>query len=185
MTDWLTRLESRGTRVARFAALVGIIGLVVFAIMVILDVFMRWMFNDPIDGVADVAPLVVAIVVASTFPLAVAERHNVTINFLGNWLGPRGRAWLEVLAGLVTTVFFILLAWQFVFYAIKLDARGQTTWVLRLPVAPWWSVVAFFIVVCAAIRIIVFMVQFRHATDVDKGARDQPPRDETPFDGGL
>lgn len=163
MTDWLNKLESRGLQVARFAALVGMVCLVALALMVILDVTMRWLFNDPIDGVADVGPLVMAIVVASTFPLAAIGGYNVTINFLGSWLPPTPRRWLDAFAALVTTIFFALLAWQFVLYAIKLDARGQTTWVLRLPVAPWWSVVAFLLVLCAVVQVIVLLKRVRCA----------------------
>jgi hypothetical protein len=50
-----------------------------------------------------------------------------------------------------------LLAWQFIVYTIDLDARGQTTWVVQLPVAPWWTAVSFFTVLCVAVQLIVLL----------------------------
>ena len=136
MRLWLTKLESRGDTVSRFCALFGMLFLVALALITNVDVFMRWMFNNPIDGVTDVAPLMVAIVIASFFPFALAGRHHISISLIGNLFGPRGTAWLEAAAALVTLAFFVLLAWQFIVYTIDLDARGQTTWVVQLPVAP-------------------------------------------------
>jgi TRAP-type transport system small permease protein len=157
MRLWLTKLESRCDTVARFCALFGMLFLVALALITNVDVFMRWMFNSPIDGVTDVAPLMVAIVIASFFPFALAGRHHISITFIGNLLGPKGMAWLEAVGALVTLAFFVLLAWQFIVYTIDLDARGQTTWVVQLPVAPWWTVVSFFTVLCVAVQLIVLL----------------------------
>jgi TRAP-type C4-dicarboxylate transport system permease small subunit len=163
MSGWLGKQESRGAVAVRFCALGGMVFLVALALIVILDVLMRWLFNDPVDAVADAGPLVMAIVVASTFPLAAAGKHNVTIGFLGSLCGPRARNWLNVFGALVTTAFLVLLAWQFAEYAIKVDARGQTTWVLRWPVAPWWSAVALLFSVAALIQVVVLARQVRVA----------------------
>jgi TRAP-type C4-dicarboxylate transport system permease small subunit len=163
MKVWLEKLESRGDLAARLCALFGMSFLVVLALLTNLDVLMRWLFNDPIDGVADVAPLIVAIVVASFFPFALAGRHHISISFIGNVLGPRASVWLEAAVALVTLAFFVLLAWQFIVYTIDLDARGQTTWVVQLPVAPWWTVVSFFMVLCVAVQLNVFLSLLRRA----------------------
>lgn len=173
MTGWLATLESRGGLVARFAALCGILCLIAMALMTIADVMMRWLFNDPIDGVADIGPLVIAIAVAATFPFAVTGRHHVTIGFLGALLGARGRLLLNRFATFVTTLFFALFAWQFLLYALKLEDRGQTTWILRMPVAPWWAVVAFFLIICAVLQVVVFLSEWR---DGEKPAADAAAR---------
>jgi TRAP-type C4-dicarboxylate transport system permease small subunit len=146
------------------------IALVALALMTVADVLMRWLFNAPIDGVADVGPLVIAVAVAATFPFAAARRCHVALGFFGSLLGPRARAWLDTFAAVVTTVFFVLFAWQFVLHAIKLAERGQTTWILGLPVAPWWSVVAFFMVLCAGLQVLVLRARFRRARNGEDDA---------------
>jgi TRAP-type C4-dicarboxylate transport system permease small subunit len=163
MKFWLSKMESRGSSVARFCALVGMLGLVALTLATNFDVFMRWSFDRPIDGVADIAPLVVAIVVASFFPFAITGRRHISIGFLGSMLGRRAAAWLELLAALVTLTFFVLLAWQFIVYTADLRAVGQTTWAVQIPVAPFWTVVCLFMVVSVAVQLNLVLVHFEHA----------------------
>jgi TRAP-type C4-dicarboxylate transport system permease small subunit len=186
MKVWLDRLESRGITAARFAALLGMIGLVGFILMTNADVLMRWAFNSPLNYIADVAPLVMAIVVAALFPFAIATRYHVTIELLGGLIGRRAQAWLEVFAALVGVVFFALVAWQIVLFTIDLHVRGQTTWVMQIPSAPWWVVASFFMVLCVLVQLIVLVVQFRRAAsgatiDVDRPASPG----ETPASNGA
>lgn len=163
MKTWSHRSEARGHSVARLCALFGMAALVAFILMTIADVLMRWLFNSPINGVADTGPLIVAIVAAAFFPLSLSGRHHVSIGFLGGYLGPRATAWLEAFASLVTWVFFILLAWQIVRYTIELRQLGQTTWVVQIPIAPWWVVVSIFLVVCVAVQLMVVAAAFLRA----------------------
>lgn len=176
MKAWLDRPESRSDFVARLCALFGMLALVAFVLMTIADVLMRWLFNSPINGVADAAPLIVAIVAAAFFPLSLAGRHHVSIGFLGSLLGPRATVWLVAFASLVTWVFFILLAWQIVRYTIELRQLGQTTWVVQMPIAPWWVVVSLFMAVCVAVQVRVVMAEFSRAKNWRNGGEDRLDR---------
>lgn len=172
MRNWLETLESRGTLAARFAACLGLIGLVGLALMTIVDVLIRWIFNSPIDGVADIGRLMVAIVIASFFPIALSERHHITIGFLGKFLSARADAWLQAMASLVTAVFFVFLGWQFIVYTEELHTSGETTWLLGLAVAPWWAAVTVLLLFCIPIQLLVVVSQFgaatrRHRPDAD------------------
>jgi TRAP-type C4-dicarboxylate transport system permease small subunit len=173
MRSRLQRLTSGGSAVSRFCALLGMLALVVFTSMTILDVMMRWLLNSPINGVSDVGPLVVAIVTAAFFPLALAERSHVSMTFLGSFLGPRVGAWLDAFAALVTWVFFILLAWQLVRYSVETHRGGETTWVVQIPVAPWWSAVSLFILVCVVVQLGVVVAE------IARGRRRLDGQDET------
>lgn len=163
MGEILARLEVLGVRGTRWFALFGLVCLVGLAMMTIVDVLMRWLLNSPIDGVADVGRLIVAIVIAAFFPAALAQHHHISITFLGSALGPRVAAWLEVLAALVTTIFFFILGWQFILYTAELMTSGETTWLMGWAVAPWWSVTTFFLLLCIPVQIIIFLVQIRRA----------------------
>lgn len=161
------------------------LGLVAFILVTIFDVLMRWLFNSPIDGVSDVAPLVVAIVVSSFFPFALAERHHVSIEFLGNLLGPKRRVWLDTFVALVTWIFFLLLAWQFVVYTIDLHEVGQTTWVVQIPVAPWWVFVCLFMVLCVVVQLNILLIQsWRALSGNDVDGSPPAPSDEMPVRHG-
>ena len=139
---------------------------------------MRWLFNSPINGVSDVGPLVVAIVTAAFFPFALTERYHVSMGFLGGVLGPRARLWLDAFAALVTWAFFILLAWQLIRYSVEIHQLGETTWVVQIPLAPWWSVVSFFVVVCAVVQLAVVVVEISRARDREDGKEERPARSD-------
>jgi TRAP-type C4-dicarboxylate transport system permease small subunit len=186
MKVWLSRLESGGITAARFASLVGMIVLAGFVLMTNVDVVMRWLFNTPLNYIADVAPLIVAIVVAALFPFAITARYHVTIQLLGSLLGRRIQPWLEVFAALVSVVFFALVAWQIILFTIDLHVRGQTTWVMQIPSAPWWVVASFFMVLCVFAQLIVVVTLLHRAAnrrtiDADRSA----PPGEASFTNGA
>ena len=176
----ITRFDTRGLSAARIIASFGLIGLFFLIAMTMADVFMRALFNSPIDGVADLSRLVVPIVTASFFPICIAERHNISIEFLGKWLGPAVDRWLVAVATLVTTLVFIIISWQLTKYTLDLYAVQETTWILGWPVAPWWTVATVFMILCVPAQAIVTAVCWHSAitstqnTDsCDTGASDR------------
>ena len=174
---FLRKLDTHGQRAASWSAVCGLVGIVAFALVTIIDVLLRWLFNSPIDGVADTNRLMVAVVIASLFPMGLAERRHVTITFLGGALGRRVCGWLDLFGALLTTAFFVLLSWKLVSYTRDLFESHETTWLLGWPVGPWWTVVTAFMFFCAAIQIIVLAATWRMAwrgNPDGEGASRQP-----------
>ena len=147
--EWLSR------RGARFVTLLGLAGLLSLAFATVLDVLLRWILNSPITGVRDAASLFVAIVIACALPNCAAERHHITIRFLGKMLTRRWENILEVFGNLVTLIIFIIMAWQLWRYAGELTAQREVTMVLGWPVWPWWRVVSIIVAYCVPVQAIV------------------------------
>lgn len=149
----LQRLTERS---AHALALVGFAGLLVLATMVVADIGLRALFDYPLQGVNDVAAVVMAVVISACIPNALLTRQNIAIEVLGSLLSPRiGRA-INLFASLTVLAFFALVTWQFIPYAASITARGETTWVLKWPVGPWWWVAtAFFSVAVIAQAMVV------------------------------
>lgn len=156
---------------SRWLALIGLIGMVVVALVIIADVLLRWLFNSPVDGVAEVSRLIVAVAIASFFPMALADRHHISIEFLGAWLGPRAQVWLDLLAHVVTSFFFLVLGWQFILYTLEINESGETTWLLGWQVTPWWAVATLFMLICIPIQGLILYHQIRAVL----GREDAPP----------
>jgi TRAP-type transport system small permease protein len=154
----------------RWLALVGLVGLVAVALVTITDVLLRWLFNLPVDGVGEVSRLVVAVSIASFFPIALVERNNISIQFLGAALGPRARLWLDTIADVVTSFFFLVLGWQFVLYTLEISESGETTWILGWPVTPWWVVTTVFMLFCIPVQLLMLVRQARTAAQGDTSA---------------
>ncbi|NIO11785.1 MAG: TRAP transporter small permease subunit, partial [Deltaproteobacteria bacterium] len=72
------------------------------------------------------------------FPISLLQRQHVTIQFLGRILGDRWELSLNFFGGLLLALFFGLVAWQFTVYTLELQNVGEHTWVVQIPLAPWW-----------------------------------------------
>jgi TRAP-type C4-dicarboxylate transport system permease small subunit len=130
----------------RVLALVGFCGLLLLALMTSLDVLARWLFNQPLHGVNDLSAIALAVIIAACLPANLAERQNITVALVGNSLGGRSKACLEAFGSFAPLVFVSLMAWRFVLYSQEIASSGQTTWVLKLPIAPaWWIATGFMI----------------------------------------
>ncbi len=176
-------LEALASRATRWIAFFGLVAFVALALGTICDVLMRWLFASPIDGVEEVSKLVGAIAIAAFFPAAIADRHHISITFLGKLSGPKGHAWLETLAALVNSLFFFAVGWEFIAYTLQVKDAGETTWILGWPVAPWWTVATAFMVVCIPVQVIVFVAEIGRALRGGVGADEPLGETVSPADG--
>ncbi len=157
----MDKLEAQLANISRILALIGLIGLILLSLATIADVFMRWLFNDPITGVRDTYSLFLGIILASSFPLLMAERGNITIRFLGKLLGYRAGKVMDLFGGLATMGFIYLAASRTWSYANELAENNDTTWLLAWPVAPWWKATATLLFFSIIVLIIVFIQDAR------------------------
>jgi len=156
----MQRLVGDGTALIAF---VGACGILVIALIVVLDVLMRWLFNAPIFGVDDLCIYILAVAVSSFFPLGLAKGHFVTVRILGQALGDRYARWLEVFGAICTICFFVLLVWRLFFYSIMVTRSGLATVVLQFRQAPWWWTVTAIMLICIPVQIFVLINRFRSA----------------------
>ena len=130
----LAALERVTLAATRTLSVVGLVALMGLAAMTLADGLLRWIASRPIEGVRDIGGLAIAVAIACCLPMGLMERANITIR-LGN--GPFARV-LEALASTAVCIALGLAAWQFWVYAEKLARARETTFVLQIPVAPFW-----------------------------------------------
>jgi len=159
------RLEERIGRWTRAIAVAGFVLLLLVALGTTMDVLLRWIANAPIKGLNDINGLVVAIVIASCLPLVIAERQNISIRFLGDALGAPPSRWLEALGSAALLVFVALVGWQLVLHTAGMAESGRTTWHLRIPVTPWWSVATAIVLLCIPAQAIAFAADVARAIE--------------------
>ncbi|MCT8973972.1 MULTISPECIES: TRAP transporter small permease [Microbaculum] len=170
----LDRIQDANVRLTRGIALIGLIGLLIVATATLVDVLSRWLLNAPIAGVYDLSTLFISVTMAACFPAALASRQNIQVTFLAELLPAKVEQVLDVVAGIVTLAFFALLAWQLAVYCGELLESGETSFILEVPIAPWWIVVTALFFLCIPVQILVVFVDvarlFRHSPAVKKGA---------------
>lgn len=151
----LAAAEERLTRVAEVLSWLAMAGLLLMAIVILVDVTLRWLVNRPLVGLEDITKLLVIVVVTACFPACALKRGNVTIRFLGEGLGARAARVLDAFGAVLFLVFLTLVAWQLGRYAVGVAEMGETTWVLRISVAPAFGVAAGLLGISALIQVVV------------------------------
>lgn len=133
----LAALERMTLAATRALSVVGLAALMGLAAMTLIDGLMRWLANRPIEGVRDVGGLAIAVAIACCLPVVLVERGNITIR-LGAMLGKTFSRVLDALAALLVCAILAATAWQFWLYASKMAHAHETTFVLQIPIAPFW-----------------------------------------------
>jgi TRAP-type transport system small permease protein len=130
-------LERLALTATRGLSILGLVALMGLATMTLVDGLMRWIANQPIEGVRDLSGLAIAMAIACCLPIVMVERGNITIR-LAALISDRLSRFLDAVAALLVLVVLAVLAWQIFLYAMKMMSARETTFVLQIPVAPFW-----------------------------------------------
>ena len=171
MAMTIRQLDTLSVRATRLLALVGLAALLVIAIATLVDVGARWIFASPIAGVYDLSTLFIAVAMAACFPAALAERRSIRIQFVAGLMPKRLRLFFDVVADAMTLSFFALLGWQLVVYTGELARDGETSFILQVPVAPWWVATTLLFLLCVPVQLLVLAVSIRNFV---LGIEEQP-----------
>lgn len=130
-------------------SVIGLLALMVLATMTMADGAMRWMLNQPIEGVRDIGGLAIAIAISCCMPVALIEKAHISMHIIRDGRLRRG---LDLFAASLVLLVVAIMAWQFWLYAGKLERAGETTLVLRAPTAPFWHLVSVFLWCAVAVQ---------------------------------
>jgi TRAP-type C4-dicarboxylate transport system permease small subunit len=119
------------------------------------DVIGRYIFNWPLRGAFEITELLLLTLIFAGLPLASRADEHVTLDFIDMALGEKGRLLLRRLIDLLCGMLILALAWRVWIKAGKIAGYGDTTEVLRLPVAPF----VYFMAVMVAVTGVVHMVK--------------------------
>lgn len=150
----LAALERIALGATRCLAVVGLTALMSLAVMTLADGLMRWIVNRPIEGVRDLSGLAIALAIACCFPVVMIERGNITIR-LAEKVSPTFSRVLEFLAAALVCVITAALSWQIWLYAAKMARARETTFVLQIPIAPFWYGVSIIFACAVLVQLIV------------------------------
>ncbi|MCC6006204.1 MAG: TRAP transporter small permease subunit [Rhodobacteraceae bacterium] len=153
-------LERAGLQATRALSVLGLTALMLLAAMTLADGLLRWLFSAPIRGVRDVGALAIALSVACCLPVGLMERRNITLKLFAALFGRVAGQLMDALASILVGAAMLLLAREFWVFAGKLARVGETTWILQIPVAPFWYGVAAILWIGVAVQVIVIIVDF-------------------------
>ena len=155
----LQRLERVGLVATRALSVAGLVGLMVLAVLTLVDGLARWLANQPLDGVRDVGAVAIALAVTCCIPVGLMERGNITIRFIESFAGPAVSRVFDAFAALAVAAVVVAMAWQFTLFAGKMARANETTWVLKIPTAPFWYGVSAILWLAVVVQCIVLVLE--------------------------
>jgi TRAP-type transport system small permease protein len=128
--------ERLAERLYRSAALAGGVVLVAVMLLTVLDVALRHTLNAPLAGAYELTELAMAAIAFLGLAHAQHLGEHITIDLLYERLPPFGRRALDGLSRLVSSLVAGAVTWQLLGYLGRMQASGEVTGVLGLPVYP-------------------------------------------------
>ncbi|HEY2561416.1 MAG TPA: TRAP transporter small permease [Caldimonas sp.] len=134
--------------------------LILFFMMALttVDVFGRYVFNKPVNGGFEVTEIMLAALIYCGLPLVSARREHIVIDTFDPFFSPGLKRALDVIAEILCMVVFGGVAVLIFGRAQRIASYGDTTTVLRLPLAPVAYVMAVMIAITAVIHLWLIFV---------------------------
>jgi TRAP-type C4-dicarboxylate transport system permease small subunit len=125
---------------ARIDAALGVAASAILLVLMLItfaDVVSRYLLNWPLRGAFEATELMLLVLIFAGLPLVSHADEHVTMDFIDRMLPSGGtRILIRIVHALCAAVMFFL-AWQVWLKAGKIAGYGDTTDVLRVPVAPF------------------------------------------------
>ena len=122
----------------RMIGSVGIGLLLANVFLQMFDIACRWLLSMPQSWVADVYEVTLPVAIAACFPLTVAHRGMIAIEFLGKGLGGVAHRALNLLGAVALLAVLGIITWQMLVYSNEAAATGRASFLLHIPLAPTW-----------------------------------------------
>ncbi len=123
-----------------FDAVLGIASAAILMCMMLLtfvDVVARYLFNFPLRGGFEITELMLLVLIFAGLPLVSHADEHVTMDFIDRMLPPRFVMPVVRAAHALCAAVMFFLTWQVWLKAGKIAGYGDTTDVIKIPVAPF------------------------------------------------
>jgi TRAP-type C4-dicarboxylate transport system permease small subunit len=141
---------------------------VLFLMMMITatDVVGRYVFNTPLPGGFELTELLLAALIYCGLPLVSARREHIVIDTFDPYFSPAFKRALDMIAEVVCALTLAGVGYLIFKRAVRVADYGDTTNVLKLPLAPIAYLMGAMIVIAAVIHLTLIFVP--HAEDDGK-----------------
>jgi TRAP-type C4-dicarboxylate transport system permease small subunit len=120
--------------------------------VIVIDVAGRYLFSAPLRGADDVNSLAIGLMIFAGLPLVTAREEHIRVDLLTGRMGPRLAGALRRVACVVGAAVLAVMAWKLVATAAIFADFGDTTPMLRLPIAPFAYVMAALAALAAGVQ---------------------------------
>lgn len=130
-------------RISQASSIVGMVAVLGYMFVVIIDVFLRGAFSLPIVGSMELVETGIVIVIFLGLGLTEMRGRNICVDLLVNRLPQSVQDCVEIATTILALIFFGLMVWQLGLRAFELHRLRETTDVLRMSKVPLQVIVTF------------------------------------------
>lgn len=116
---------------------IGMFILMVMMLMIIVDIFLRNFFNNPLQGSFELVEYMMVVTIFFFFASAQVKKGNIAVEMIINKLPQRVRACCLSINYLIATVLFVLISQKMLEETILTFTRGDLSPTLSLPHWPF------------------------------------------------
>lgn len=124
-------------RICKVAAVAGALVFTVLVVMSIVSITGRKIWSAPVPGDVELLQLCAAFAAAAFFAYCHMNRGDVKVDLFTDGLPLRGVHSLDAIGSLLVGLFGALIAWRTGAGAAMLQAAGETSMILGVPL--WWG----------------------------------------------
>jgi TRAP-type C4-dicarboxylate transport system permease small subunit len=121
------------------------IGAAVLTMMMFLtaiDVFLRYLFNEPITGAFELVEFMMAVFIPFSIVYCAQQRCHVAVELILKRFPRAVHRVADIITTLLTMLFAVVIAWQSILYIKEMFSSEMTSSVLMIPVYPFVASVA-------------------------------------------
>lgn len=140
VADYVAKVVSP---ISRILGNICMVVIVFVTLLVVADVFMRRVFEEPIHGSHDLTTLAFSIIVFLTLAWSTLKNRHIELDLITNRLPKTAQSILEVIMIFFTTGVLGVLSWQLLIFGTKLRNANSVSAILEIPMFPFVYLAAF------------------------------------------
>ena len=134
-----------------------------FLMMVIttVDVFGRYVLNQPLPGGFEMTEMALAVLIYAALPLVSMRREHIVIDTLDALMSPAVKAFFNKLSDVICFLTLSGIGYLIFRRAVRVAEYGDTTNVLKLPLAPVAYIMGAMIIIAALTHLVLIFIPHR------------------------
>ena len=134
------------------------VGLFLMMMLTAVDVIGRYLFNAPVNGGFELTEMMLAALIYCGLPLVSQRREHIVIDTFDTFMSPKVKRFLDVFAEIVCSLTLGGIGYLIFRRAARVADYGDTTSVLKLPLAPVAYLMGTMIVIACLIHLALIFV---------------------------
>ena len=158
VTGVVLSLEKKLLYMNKFLTYLSAFFCLIIALIVVIDVFLRFFFNNPLTGVIELQTYMLVVLCFMSLSYTMLVEGHVRVDILSNHLPKKVKLFSENVYQLVGACFFVSISWQYVIRMKESLAISEVSDTLFIPLWPLYLVTILGCAMMALVLIIKFAV---------------------------